>query len=1328
MTRHRTGALAAPHRNPTVIGMALLVLVAFLQRPGRTTFDTKLDLAVDPLGFLFRALRLWNPESTAGEIQNQAYGYLFPMGPFFAACDALGLPPWIAQRLWCALLLCVAFGGALALARAMRIGTPLARYLGAFGYALAPRMLTEIGPVSAEMLPAVLLPWIMLPLVRAERIGSPRRAAGLSALAVLCVGGINGAMVVMALVLPGLWLLTRAWTRRHVALVLWWCGFVIAVCLWWILPLLLLGQYSLPFLDYIESSANTTAPVSLFQALRGTNQWVAYVVQGEPWWPSGFLLIDHPALMLVTGLVAAVGLYGLTLRGLPERRFLVLSVVTALTLLSIGYVGTLDSPFAAVVRGLLDGPLAPLRNVHKFEPVLRLPLMLAFMHAVSTRAVAPRRARTAVAAGLVVAIAAPAWLLTLRPGPGWDEIPEHWPSALDWVAAQDPGARTLLLPATSFGEYTWGRTVDEPAQALASAPWAVRGQIPLGSEGNTRVMDAVSDAVGSGRGSPGLAPFLARSGHRFVLLRNDIDRTPPGTPPIALLRAGLAASPGIEKVAEFGPGVDTAAVTGASPVDGGVVRAVEVYRVRGAVPRASAVAAADVPTVAGGPESLLPLLDAGLIDPAAPAVLAGDGGDGAVVATDGLRRRERDVGSVHDNLSHTLTEAEGGRLPRRSLDLLPFQQDQTVAVLRGIRSVTASTSAAFADAVGASDPSRLPFAAVDGDPATAWHSSSYTGPVGQWLRVELDTPRVVEEVALTTVADLGVGWPVTRVRVETDTGAVEHDLRPGQVALPTAGGLTSSVRVTVVAVAGGRTEGNVGIAELAIPGVTAQRALKVPADGVAFAFTRGPLPRYPCVTEDGAPRCDRALARTGEEPAGLHRLFSTSAGATYTVGGTVLPRPGGVSPVTAVTASSSLGGDPAVGASAAIDDSVTSTWVAGIGDLRPTLRVVWDEPRDITGLRLSTDPRAAVRPAEIEVRTDAGRERVALDRTGSVELAARTRFLELVLLPPGDGLVGVSDLEVTGAELPAVTPSTPFSLPCGQGPAVTVDGKRYDTAVAGTHADVVAHRPLPLRVCWPGLELPAGEHELSTAPSASFVVQDLWLSSAPPGPTRARDVRVDEWEPTSRAVTVAAGPAAVLAVPENANPGWVATANGQVLERTRVDGWQQAWRLPAGGETAVRLEFIPDRQYRFGLALGALAALAALVVTALPVRRRDPAAAPLARDQVVTLSVRSRVGGLGVQVALAGLVVALGGMPSVVALLVCLLAKSLWRQTPTWIALTGASSAAVVAVIGRLSGHGQDWAYGWLAQGSLLLAVAAVVAACLDWPPEPEDDRPVHTP
>jgi arabinofuranan 3-O-arabinosyltransferase len=130
-------------------GCALLVGIAFIQAPGLMVADTKFDLAVDPAGFLGRALHLWDDEGAFGQLQNQAYGYLFPMGPFFALCQVAGVPAWVAQRLWGAVLLSAAFGGALLLARAMKLGTERTRLIGALGYALAPRMLTEIGGLSA---------------------------------------------------------------------------------------------------------------------------------------------------------------------------------------------------------------------------------------------------------------------------------------------------------------------------------------------------------------------------------------------------------------------------------------------------------------------------------------------------------------------------------------------------------------------------------------------------------------------------------------------------------------------------------------------------------------------------------------------------------------------------------------------------------------------------------------------------------------------------------------------------------------------------------------------------------------------------------------------------------------------------------------------------------------------------------------------------------------------------------------------------------------------------------------------------------------------------
>ena len=106
-----SGAPLRPGRAARVtdlVVMALLVAVQFAQRPGQTTFDTKFDLSVDPAGVLAKSLHLWNPQLSFGELQTQAYGYLFPPGPFFVVAEWVHLPTWVAQRLWSGLLLVVA--------------------------------------------------------------------------------------------------------------------------------------------------------------------------------------------------------------------------------------------------------------------------------------------------------------------------------------------------------------------------------------------------------------------------------------------------------------------------------------------------------------------------------------------------------------------------------------------------------------------------------------------------------------------------------------------------------------------------------------------------------------------------------------------------------------------------------------------------------------------------------------------------------------------------------------------------------------------------------------------------------------------------------------------------------------------------------------------------------------------------------------------------------------------------------------------------------------------------------------------------------------------
>src|SRR5918999_2546840 len=91
-------------RRDTVTAAALGLVayaLAFAQRPGLATSDTKVDLHVAAGRFLADVASMWTDSGSLGQVQGgQTAGYLFPMGPFFAAGEALGLAPWLVQRLW----------------------------------------------------------------------------------------------------------------------------------------------------------------------------------------------------------------------------------------------------------------------------------------------------------------------------------------------------------------------------------------------------------------------------------------------------------------------------------------------------------------------------------------------------------------------------------------------------------------------------------------------------------------------------------------------------------------------------------------------------------------------------------------------------------------------------------------------------------------------------------------------------------------------------------------------------------------------------------------------------------------------------------------------------------------------------------------------------------------------------------------------------------------------------------------------------------------------------------------------------------------------------
>ncbi len=104
------------------------------------------------------------------------------------------------------------------------------------------------------------------------------------------------------------------------------------------------------------------------------------------------------------------------------------------------------------------------------------------------------------------------------------------------------------------------------------------------------------------------------------------------------------------------------------------------------------------------------------------------------------------------------------------------------------------------------------------------------------------------------------------------------------------------------------------------------------------------------------------------------------------------------------------------------------------------------------------------------------------------------------------------------------------------------------------------------------------------------------------GPTgRPQSPDIEEWSATHRVVGVAeqAQPQ-VLEIAENFNPGWRADLAGVELQSVRVDGWKQGFLVPAGAGGQVSVDYAPDSTYRWGLAIGLLAALAVVYLAVRP--------------------------------------------------------------------------------------------------------------------------------
>ncbi|MFK7919512.1 MAG: alpha-(1-_3)-arabinofuranosyltransferase family protein [Ilumatobacter sp.] len=1252
------------------ISIAVLALVAYVPAltasPGRMPTDSKLYVYLNPGRFLADATTSFDPRQFAGWVPHQHIAYLWPTGPWFWTFETLGVPDWIAHRLWIGTLLVAAGLGMRFLARTLGFA-PLAALVAALVYQLSPYVLPYISRTSVLLLPWAGLGWIVAFTVLATRRSGWRYPAAI-ALVVFTVGAVNATALAMVIPAPALWLIHSLWGRtaswRTVLAVAARTGVLcIGVSLWWIVMLLIQGANGADVLAFSESLEAVSFTSTSTEVTRGLGYWLFYV--RDAYAATTTASIDHLVsgrTILAGWIVTLIGFAGVAVGRWEHRRFAGL-LIGAGIVLGVG-VHPIDdpSPLMSLLVGDGEGGLAlALRSSTRAVPVLLIGLALGTAHVVSgvrlPGPIAPRTVRvaTAGAIGAVAVIALPA----LRNGGFVDEAlerdqepPAAWLDAANDLDQRPDGYRVLQVPGTEFGAFQWGYTVDQPLPALTERPLVTRDLLPLGSPAAMDLVFALDDRVQTDTIEPVAVEAVSRLlGVDTIWISGDIsyDRFRLARPEVVTNElSGLDSTSfgGSVVMGSAIPMVDNRTLGDARI--GQAIAPVTLADVGNPIPTERVKD--EIVVLAGSGDGIIDAAAAGVIDGSELILYAASVDEDTpledgyrLVITDSNRDRAHHWRSSQDvtgftesaDVASDVLRFESGdqRLDVFSSGGVDDPDDQTVSVQLG--AVTAEASS-YGERF-AYLPEHRPAMAIDGDRDTAWLVADRAPAIGEFIRLEFDAEVEYLDL-LQPVVDPGERT-ITRVSVVADGGEpIEVDLddssRSGdgqRIDID----ITQTATVTITATTTpqppiGEAIGGVGFIEIGTGSAGTTEFIRTPlvsaaqqeaAGGIDVVLTRlrvEPLDRWRDDPEPLLARQFELADATVVEPTVTLRLDRRlpSAVLASLLGETAV-------------ASAHLTGAPQHRGAAAVDGELDTAWITPFDDVRGQ-SLTWSGNGTATTMTVAQpdgdhfSPAVALRvtdasgsfdvviPERLESTVTLPREVDLKDVTIEIvdideRMIQNRRFNEPTLLP-----AAISEITFDG-QSPAVRPQERLTAEC-RDDLLLVDGVGVALSFDVSTDDAIAGSAIATTPCTPSIDVAAGTHRVLGATSArsGFDVDRVVLST-PSASTPSGDA-VDPTQPITvssssrlRTLEVPACPSGCWVVHgEGYNAAWNATANGVDLgEPTLVDGNANGWWLaPTTEPTAVEVTWPVQRQLNVAFLLSLLAVAGCV---ALALRRRSAA-------------------------------------------------------------------------------------------------------------------------